>query len=313
MKREKILKMCKILQRITFVIGILSIVLPVIFWSKIPEEIPSHYGASGVADNYSDKGILILLFFVTVLLMGMMSIAAYVVKTNATSKYAKETEKSQLDTVYPMLILMNFAIQCMFAYIIFCCAASRNLGSWFFIVMLIVVFVPLIYFPFRKKSKAEDPAGACGQYKIVEKQEEGIVYRSKVDWWLGLLLVGAMIYLIYLAIEPIVNGRGIQWVTMVTAIFVLVILVPLMNIKYVFYSNHLLVSCGIYGKERIAYEGIRNVNETKNPLSSAALSLDRIQIDYVEGKVHQMVLISPIRKKEFLSKLEQYRDYEEIR
>ena len=49
------------------------------------------------------------------------------------------------------------------------------------------------------------------------------------------------------------------------------------------------------------------MKETHNPLSSAALSLDRIQIDYAENGYHQMVLISPVRKKEFMKKVEEYR------
>ena len=79
------------------------------------------------------------------------------------------------------------------------------------------------------------------------------------------------------------------------------------SVKYVFYSTHLLVSCGIYGKERIEYSAIRQMKATKNPLSSAALSLDRLQIDYMQNGYHQTVLISPVHKKEFMEKLEQYR------
>ena len=45
---------------------------------------------------------------------------------------------------------------------------------------------------------------------------------------------------------------------------------------------------------------------THNPLSSAALSLDRIQIDYTENGYHQMVLISPVQKKEFMKKIEEH-------
>lgn len=92
-----------------------------------------------------------------------------------------------------------------------------------------------------------------------------------------------------------------------TAVLVLVIVLPLFGIRYAFYSSHLLVSCGIYGKDRIAYASICQVKETKNPLSSAAMSLDRLQIDYLENGVHKTVLISPVRKKEFMEKLEQNR------
>ena len=61
---EKMQKVCKYLQRITLLIGILTITLPIVFWNKIPEVIPSHYNAAGIPDQYSDKGILIFLLFI---------------------------------------------------------------------------------------------------------------------------------------------------------------------------------------------------------------------------------------------------------
>lgn len=299
------LQICKMVQRITLIIGALTIVLPLVFWSKIPNVIPTHYGASGMSDAYSDKGTLILLFFVVAMLMGVMNIAIYFVKTSATSKYATEAEKSEMDTVYPMIVFMNLAVQIMFAYIMVCCVTSRNLGVLFMPVTLIATFAPVVYFLYKKGKTSSNPTTTLGQYKLIEAQEEGVVYRSKVDWWLGLLLGGTVVYTIFLAIEPIVKGQGIEWLTMISMIFILLIVLPLFAIKYVFYSEHLVVSCGIYGKERVPYKTISNVKETKNPLSSAAMSLDRIQIDYTENGRHQMVLISPVRKKEFISKLEE--------
>ena len=68
MEKEKLLKICKITQRITLIIGILTLILPIVFWSQIPDVIPIHYGASGIVDNYSEKGSLILLFFATAML-----------------------------------------------------------------------------------------------------------------------------------------------------------------------------------------------------------------------------------------------------
>ena len=144
-------------------------------------------------------------------------------------------------------------------------------------------------------------------YKEVENYQQGVVYRSKVDWWLGLLLGGSVGFMVYLTLMPIVKGEGVEWVITISTIFVLLLVLPLFAMKYVLYSEHLYVSCGIYGKIRVPYEAISSVKATHNPLSSAALSLDRIQIDYTENGYHQMVLISPVRKKEFMKKIEEYR------
>lgn len=310
MSKEKKLWIYKRVHQLTILIGILTIVLPLVFWSKIPQVIPTHYGASGMADNYSDKGVLILLFFVIAILMGVMNIAVYFVKISATSKHATEAEKSQMDIVYPMIIFMNLAVQVIFAYMMLCCVTSRNLGVLFVPISLIAVFAPVVYFLYLNGKNEAKSIMTLDKYKQIEKQEEGIVYRSKVDWWLGLLLGGTVACMLFLAIEPIVKGRGTEWFIMISAIFVLLIVLPLFSIKYVLYSKHLFISCGIYGKIRVPYEAICNVKETKNPLSSAALSIDRLQIDYTENGRHQLVLISPVRKKEFIGKLKEYRNVE---
>lgn len=306
MEKEKLLKICKILHRVTLIIGLLTFVLPIVFWSKIPDEIPIHYGVSGAADNYSEKSALILLFFATAMLMGVMNIAIYYVKVSATSKYATEAEKSQMDTVYPMIVFMNLGIQVMFAYMMFCCTTGRNLGVLFLPIFLIATFLPIAFIIFRKKKRSDHPTTVLEKCKMIEEQEEGITYRSKVDWWLGLLLGGSVGYMVILILVPIVKGDGIEWVITISTIFVLLLILPLFAVRYVLYSTHLYVSCGIYGKIRIPYDSISNMKATHNPLSSAALSLDRIQIDYTENGYHQMVLISPVRKKEFMKKIEEH-------
>ena len=115
-KEERILRFGKRVTRITYVMGALSIILPVLFWKKIPDRIPMHFGADGVTDRMGDKIELILLFFIILFLMGMMSVIIYYVKTNAMSQYARAEERTSLTTIYPMIVMMNFFLMCGFAY-----------------------------------------------------------------------------------------------------------------------------------------------------------------------------------------------------
>ena len=303
-------KICKYLQRITLLIGIFTIILPIVFWNRIPEVIPSHYNAAGIPDQYSDKGILVFLLFMVALLMGIMSIAVYYVKQEMTSKYAKEASASQMGAAYIMLVLMNFSIQCIFAYITYCSATSNELGSFFLIFVLILVFVPIVVFVIYGYQNGKKNVSDESLLIQAENREEGITYRTKIDWWLGILLGGTMVLMLYIVIEPLIHGEGIQLGMTIVSVITLLIVLPLFFIKYTFYSTHLLISCGIYGKERVEYHLIRQMKETKNPISSAAMSLDRLQIDYVERGYHQTVLISPVRKKDFIERLELYRKNE---
>ena len=308
--KEKVQRLCKILQRFTLLLGIITIILPIVFWNRIPEVIPSHYNAAGIADQYSDKGILIFLLFMVAFLMGIMSIAVYYVKQEMMSKYAKEESASQMSAAYIMLVLMNFSIQCIFAYITYCSATARSLGRFFLIFTLVLVFVPIVVFVIYGYQNGKRNSSDEALLIQTENREEGITYRSKIDWWLGILLCGTIVPMLYIVIEPLIHGEGLQLGMTIVSVITLLIVLPLFFIKYTLYSTHLLISCGIYGKERVEYHLIHQMKETKNPISSAAMSLDRLQIDYMEKGYHQTVLISPIRKKEFMERLEQYRKNE---
>ena len=206
-----------------------------------------------------------------------------------------------------MLVIMNFFIQCMFAYITFCSASGKMLGRFFLPISLIAIFFPIALILLQKVQYDKENFGEKSKLLQIEQLEHGITYRSKVDWWLGLLLGGSVVLMIYIAVVPLFLEKSLELVTVMITAATLLIILPLFFMKYVFYSTHLLVSCGVYGKERIEYSAIRHFKETKNPISSAALSLDRLQIDYIKNGYRQTVLISPVHKKEFMKRLEQYR------
>ena len=298
MEKQNKLHVYKQLHRMSLLIGALTILLPIIFWSKIPDEIPMHYNAAGVVDNWSDKSSLILLFFVVLMLMGVMSIAVYVVRVNMESKHSKEAEKSTMRIAYPIIVLMNLVVQVMFAYITFCTVTSRPLGDMFLPVFLTATFAPLGYLVYKCAKIQGVSSSQKAVYKRIEAAEvgEAKVYRTAVDWWLGLLLVGCEVLFLYLVIEPIIKRGTIEWSMVLIAAGMSFLILPLFGIKYVLYSEHMLISMSLYGKLRVRYADIVGVKKTNNPMSSAAMSLRRI---------HRMVLISPVQRKTFIEELEQ--------
>jgi len=263
-----------------------------------------HYNALGEVDNWSDKSSLILLFFVVIMMIGMMSICVYFVKANMESKHTAPAEKSGMEIVYPLLIIMNLIIQVMLAYITFCVATCRQLGGWFLPVFLVGIFVPIIFMVY-KSAKLQTPNKAeNARYAEIEKARPGVVYRSRVDWWLGGLLLGTEVMLLWFCIAPVLQGEKPDWFVIGTTVFTSLIILPLFAMKYVMYEHHLLISMSIYGKVRIPYENIQKMTKTMNPISSAALSLRRLQIDYVEKGVRQMALISPKDRDGFMAEIE---------
>ncbi len=305
MAEEHNMHIFKNLHRVSLLIGAFTILLPLIFWNRIPDTLPMHYNAAGEVDNWSDKSSLILLFFVVALLMGVMSIAVYMVKINMESKYSKAAEKSEMRVAYPIVILMNLLVQLMFAYIMFCCVTCRPLGELFLPIFLTGIFAPLAYLIYKCGRIHATSGSQKAVYKAMEEQEQGVVYRTAVDWWLGLLLGGCEALVLWMAAEPVVKTGKINWGTLLIAVGLTIIIMPLFGIKYVMYSEHLLISMNIYGRARVRYVDIVEIKRTHNPLSSAAMSLRRIQIDYMEEGVHRMILISPVRRKIFLKEIEE--------
>lgn len=147
---NKLLFLCKILQSITYMIGILSILLPLLFWNQIPDVIPTHYGLSGIADRYTSKHSLFILFLIILFLLILVGLYTKHIKEEATSEFAREKEKRQMNFEYPLVVYLGFLSQCCFAYIIFCSATCRNLNGWFLILSLLAAFAPIPFLFIQK-------------------------------------------------------------------------------------------------------------------------------------------------------------------
>lgn len=124
-------------------------------------------------------------------------------------------------------------------------------------------------------------------------------FPSKIDWWLALILVGA-------PLVSLVAGLGApddaRLVTFSSALLIGALYLGLVfPMRYGVDDEHLTIRFGLVRK-RIPLDDIREVRPTRNPLSSPALSLDRLRIDHGEG-MFKSVMISPGDKQGFLSEL----------
>ena len=125
-----------------------------------------------------------------------------------------------------------------------------------------------------------------------------VTFRSKVDSWLvAVLVISAAIALIAvltvgIVVAPLASsaillfGVGLPtWVLIATT--------------YTLTPANLNVRSGPF-TWRIPLNEIRSVAPTRNPLSSPALSLDRLRIEYGHGK---SIMISPAARDEFMHEL----------
>lgn len=120
------------------------------------------------------------------------------------------------------------------------------------------------------------------------------VFKSKIDWWFGLVLV----YPIFVSIKTILEG---EWMGLLgLGVVVGLILVFSKTTRYIINQNQLIVKSTWIVYERIDISKISKIEKSNSVLSSPALSLDRLRIRYNK---YDEVLISPKEKKEFIDLL----------
>lgn len=128
------------------------------------------------------------------------------------------------------------------------------------------------------------------------------VYASKIDWWLLAILV-AVIFVVILACWRIVVRSGLsQWLVLVP-IIIMGVGLPLwllLTTRYILETDTLRVQSGPF-RWKVFLREITGITLTRNPLSSPALSLDRLRIDYGSGR---SIMISPREKEAFIRELE---------
>jgi hypothetical protein len=127
-----------------------------------------------------------------------------------------------------------------------------------------------------------------------------ITFRSKLDWWLAAaLLTSAAASAIAVIIVGIVESPFLALAT--SPLLLLSVGLPMwvmLATDYTFNGADLDVRCGPFFW-RVPLHQIRAVTATRNPLSSPALSLDRLRIDFG----HRSIMISPADKEGFMKEL----------
>ncbi len=125
-------------------------------------------------------------------------------------------------------------------------------------------------------------------------------YPSKIDWWIALLLVlgPAVCALTARTVWVSVPGHAALVALAPLAIMAVIYATLVFPIRYGIDDTTLVVRFGVV-RLRIPLADITEVMPTRNPLSSPAMSLDRLSIRYRDKRV----MISPADKAGFLDEL----------
>ena len=120
------------------------------------------------------------------------------------------------------------------------------------------------------------------------------IFKSKIDWWFGLILV----YPIFLSVKALLEGEWIGLLGLTGVVGFILILSK--TTQYIINENQLVIKSTWIVNERIDISKIKKIEKSNSILSSPALSLDRLLVRYNK---YDEVLISPQEKKEFIDEL----------
>jgi hypothetical protein len=132
-----------------------------------------------------------------------------------------------------------------------------------------------------------------------------MTFPSKRDWWLvALVAVAGLAGISAMAAAAISKPDeiGYWWLIFVVAVYGFVAWI-FFSTKYEITASDLVVRSGPF-RWNVPLGGIDEVYPTKNPLSSPALSLDRLMIRYRKRSGRRTaIMISPVDKTEFVRQL----------
>ncbi|WP_416828303.1 PH domain-containing protein [Ectobacillus polymachus] len=129
-------------------------------------------------------------------------------------------------------------------------------------------------------------------------------FPSKKDVWVYPIYWGCVI----VCLIPLVIGRDYE-ALFFTLPFAILLVWSWFKTGYKINNELLIIYYGPI-KKRILIKDIKKITQTKNPLASPALSMDRLEIMY--GSDFGMALVSPKDKQKFVSLLKSMNPHIEV-
>lgn len=140
----------KLMNRLSLLVLVGSVVFLAGYWKQIPAEVPMHYNAAGEIDRWGTKAELLILPVIAWLLYGLLTVVEQVPSAwNTGVKVTAENWERVYALLGHMLSTLKLLVMVMFAWITLWCALARPLPVWFLPVVLAAVFGNMAYWLVR--------------------------------------------------------------------------------------------------------------------------------------------------------------------
>ena len=116
-------------------------VYAIIRYGSLPDRIPTHFDAAGLADGFGHKSTLVMLIFLAWMLFGVLTVCAFFPDTWSVPKRNPRTLAAAAD----MIAVMKLVTVLVFCWLILCSVQGWNLGQWFLPVTMVGMFAPLVH------------------------------------------------------------------------------------------------------------------------------------------------------------------------
>ena len=130
-------------------------------------------------------------------------------------------------------------------------------------------------------------------------------FHSKIDWWILGFVIAMTGLLVQLLFTMYAKGTMVEYPehTMVYIFTIAVLWWPVFSTTYAIGNNTLTIR-SMFLKWVIPLENIKTVSKTNNSISSPALSLDRLKIEYLKDGKMKQILVSPRDQQAFRQAVE---------
>ena len=175
---------------ITSMITLLPVVFGLLMWNKLPDPMPTHFGADGVADGFSSKGFAV--FGLPLILLGAHLICIFASKSDPKSKNYSEKLFHLIVWLIPVLSLLVDGA--MYAY---------ALGTTIDITMLVMVITSVLFIiigNYLPKCKHNYTMGVKLPWTLADENNWNATHRvAGYVWMLGgvVLLINSFFFNMY--------------------------------------------------------------------------------------------------------------------
>ena len=150
-------KLQNIMEVASLLIIISMFLLVIIRWDSLPDKIPGHYNALGEVNRWGNKGELIILPIVSIMMYLLLTVVtAFPSIWNMPVTVTEENRVRVIGCTKYMMLLMKAEMLLMFAYINYNTMEVKALSPLFLPVTLVIIFGTLIFFIVRTIKLSKD-------------------------------------------------------------------------------------------------------------------------------------------------------------